>query len=152
MILSSMILKYIYKIELNIENKKVIKNKEEMNNYLNGEYSIILKLQKVISNKDSKLIADQLIDKFSAMQNLRTAIYDYKKAIETKDISETKYKISKEVGEKYLKRYFFIIVFNEYLNYYYNDNKIEISKKLTFKKWFELRKEISSILKTIELK
>ncbi|KAI9144841.1 inositol hexakisphosphate-domain-containing protein [Paraphysoderma sedebokerense] len=84
--------------------------------YLRGEYKIILQLLSVLSHgKLSKRITDFSIDSCSHMQNLMSAIYDYKLRVESSEIGSKKYWMYRETGLNYLIRYFYLIVFTDYL-------------------------------------
>lgn len=72
--------------------------------HLAGEYKLISQVLTVLDHgKRAKRLVDAAIDRCSHIQNLRTAIYDFK------------LQDSGERGLNYLLRYFFLIVFAEYL-------------------------------------
>ncbi|RUS27280.1 hypothetical protein BC938DRAFT_483485 [Jimgerdemannia flammicorona] len=87
------------------------------NRYLNGEYKIILQLVGVLTfGKLAKRRTDQAIDLCEHMQNLRKAIYDYKLRVEGTETTGTRMWLGlREVGLNYLIRYFYLIVFADYL-------------------------------------
>ncbi|KAI7904707.1 inositol hexakisphosphate-domain-containing protein [Cokeromyces recurvatus] len=156
---------------------------EERERYENGEYRVILQLVSVLTyGKLAKRLTDQAINMFDHMQNLRKAIYDYKLRIEAMtDQGSKKWRATREVALNYLVRYFYLIVFANYLleemsngfpsiiteddnqfdkNEYHHQNDTqninafeEARKLITFKEWLKGRREIVNIisLQTLDL-
>ncbi|KAI9328029.1 inositol hexakisphosphate-domain-containing protein [Zopfochytrium polystomum] len=84
--------------------------------YLAGEYKIILQLIAVLVNgRLAKSLTDLAIDHCEHLQNLRKAIYDYKLRVEAAEVGSKKWHSIREVGLNYLIRYFYLIVFADYL-------------------------------------
>ncbi|KAJ3280819.1 hypothetical protein HK104_000390 [Borealophlyctis nickersoniae] len=84
--------------------------------YLAGEYKVILQLMAVLGHgKLSKRLTDRAIDACDHIQNLRSAVYDYRIRTQALDPSSRKYAVLYEVGCNYLVRYFYLIVFADYL-------------------------------------
>lgn len=90
---------------------------EERERYQNGEYRVILQLVSVLTyGKLAKRLTDQAINMCDHMQNLRKAIYDYKLRSEAMpDPHSKKFKGVREVALNYLVRYFYLVVFANYL-------------------------------------
>lgn len=139
---------------------------EERDRYENGEYRVILQLVSVLSyGKLAKRLTDQAINMCDHMQNLRKAIYDYKLRIEAMDQGSKKWRAAKEVAVNYLVRYFYLIVFANYLLEEMGHTSIESEdedentafkearKLTTFKEWLKGRREIVNIitLQTVDL-
>ncbi|KAI9473878.1 MAG: inositol hexakisphosphate-domain-containing protein [Benjaminiella poitrasii] len=149
---------------------------EERERYENGEYRVILQLVSVLTyGKLAKRLTDQAINMCDHMQNLRKAIYDYKLRIEAMtDQGSKKWRATREVALNYLVRYFYLIVFADYLleemgsststvgNVSTEDeqqdqsdmNAFKEARKLTtFKEWLKGRREIMNIisLQTLDL-
>ncbi|KAI9265662.1 inositol hexakisphosphate-domain-containing protein [Helicostylum pulchrum] len=135
-------------------------------NYKRGEYKIILQLVSMLTfGKLAKRLTDKAIDTCDHMQNLRRAIYDYKLRMDAMEDQRSKQYIStKHVALNYLIRYFYLIVFANYLleeaaqhkHCPANDAICEDStmKEITtFNAWLDNRREITNILKlqTIDL-
>ncbi|KAI8971777.1 inositol hexakisphosphate-domain-containing protein [Mycotypha africana] len=136
--------------------------------YHDGEFKIILQLVSILTyGKLAKRLADKAINICDHMQNLRRAIYDYKLHLNTiEDHNSKQYKSIREVALNYLIRYFYLIVFANYLleelsaTKHMNDNdqnkqNIEeqeaicndrVSNVCSFKNWLEDRREITNIL------
>jgi hypothetical protein len=115
--------------------------------YHNGDYKIVLRLIRVISNgAEIKRRTDVSIDSCSVMQNLRHAIKEYKvKAQEAQGHgNQSLIKFNHERAIAYLDRYFYLIAFNAYLS------EADTSVK-GFDEWMNERKELKSLLKEISL-
>ncbi|CAO3598194.1 unnamed protein product [Absidia cylindrospora] len=149
---------------------------DERERYLNGEYKIILQVVSVLTyGKLAKRLTDQAINMCDHMQNLRRAIYDYRLRMDSmEDRSSRKYLVTREVGLNYLVRYFYLVVFADYLleevaspscamddhaeatsgsspTMGEDGNDIvtteDAQKLTTFKTWLNGRREITNIIK-----
>ncbi|KAG0188087.1 hypothetical protein DFQ28_005392 [Apophysomyces sp. BC1034] len=146
---------------------------EERERYLNGEYKIILQLVSVLTyGKLAKRLTDQAINMCDHMQNLRKAVYDYKLRLDAiEDQGSKKWHLTREVALNYLVRYFYLIVFANYLleemGNTHGDDQSDISSAIvsldnedeeticdeesrkitTFKDWLHGRREITNIIK-----
>jgi hypothetical protein len=143
---------------------------EERERYQNGEYRVILQVVSVLTyGKLAKRLTDQAINMCDHMQNLRKAIYDYKLRIEAMtDQGSKKWRAAREVAHNYLVRYFYLVVFANYLleemstnntttihsgdesedeHVASEDTAFKEAKKLTtFKEWLKGRREIVNII------
>ncbi|KAI9267887.1 inositol hexakisphosphate-domain-containing protein [Phascolomyces articulosus] len=134
---------------------------EERERYQNGEYKIVLQLVSVLTyGKRAKKLTDRAINMCDHMQNLRTAVYDFKLRLEAiEDRSSKKYKETRLVAQNYLVRYFYLIVFANYLLEEMGTLSLsssscqeetivddEARKITTFKEWLKGRREISNII------
>ncbi|CAO3609264.1 unnamed protein product [Cunninghamella echinulata] len=91
-------------------------NNDERQRLLNGEYLSILQLLSVLSyGKLAKKLTDQAVDMCDHMQNLRKAIYDLKLRMDAAEPGSSKWQIASEGASNYLVRYFYLIVFANYL-------------------------------------
>ncbi|KAI8354158.1 inositol hexakisphosphate-domain-containing protein [Blakeslea trispora] len=135
---------------------------DERDRYQNGEYRVILQLVTVLTfGKLAKRLTDQAINMCDHMQNLRKAIYDYKLRFEAMtDQGSKRWKSTREVAINYLVRYFYLIVFANYLleemRVANNTNETafkEAQKLPTFKQWLKGHREIMNIisLNTLDL-
>ncbi len=121
--------------------------------YKRGEYRIILQLISVLQyGKLSKMLTDKAIDMCEHLQNLRSAIYDYKLRMEASEVGSKKHEQLKEVGLNYLVRYFYLITFADYLLEVLAqrdemDSNLDIPLT-AFSEWLRDRKEIKNILKS----
>lgn len=149
---------------------------DERERYQNGEYRVILQLVSVLTyGKLAKRLTDQAINMCDHMQNLRKAIYDYKLRIEAMtDQGSKKWRAAREAANNYLVRYFYLVVFANYLleemgttiendddelddtssDQQENSTAFKEARKLTtFKEWLKGRREIVNIisLQTLDL-
>ncbi|KAI8638964.1 inositol hexakisphosphate-domain-containing protein [Parasitella parasitica] len=129
--------------------------------YHNGEFKIILQLVSMLTyGKLAKRLTDKAINMCDHMQNLRKAIFDYKLRMDAiEDPKSQQYKAIKQVALNYLIRYFYLIVFANYLLEQLALAKVQQSneteaicnetmdKATTFKLWLKGRREITNILK-----
>ncbi|KAI9192964.1 inositol hexakisphosphate-domain-containing protein [Polychytrium aggregatum] len=84
--------------------------------YQKGEYRVILQLIQVLQyGKLAKKVTDQAIDTCEHLQNLRIAIFDYKLRVEAIEVGTKKHSSLMSVALNYLIRYFYLIVFADYL-------------------------------------
>jgi hypothetical protein len=129
--------------------------------YRNGEYRIILQVVSVLTyGKLAKRLTDKAINMCDHMQNLRRAIFDYKLRLDTiEDQHSKQYKSTREVAFNYLIRYFYLIVFADYLLEELGGKKECLTpdgeeaicdnemKQDSFSTWLGHRREITNILK-----
>lgn len=134
--------------------------------YHNGEFKIILQLVSMLTyGKLAKRLTDRAINICDHMQNLRKAIFDYKLRMDAiEDPKSKQYRTIKDVALNYLIRYFYLIVFANYLLEQLALTKRQPSsdsisnepgaicdetmdKATTFKQWLEGRREITNILR-----
>ena len=113
--------------------------------YLLGDYKLIQQLCQLIENgQRAKQLADFCIDSCAHLQNLREAIYDHKVRLTSSNTltSEQVHDIETR-GLHYLLRYFYLIVFAEYL---LEELKKETGKfDKTFLNWLAERREITNL-------
>ncbi|KAJ3335694.1 hypothetical protein HDU93_004652 [Gonapodya sp. JEL0774] len=84
--------------------------------YVNGEYRIVMQLIAVLPyGRIAKQLTDRAVDLCDHMQNLRTAIYDFKVKLGAMEMRSKKWEATMEVGLNYLIRYFFLVCFAGYL-------------------------------------
>lgn len=152
--------------ELSLYNLDEDEAHQASERYTNGEYKIILQLVSALTyGKLAKRLTDHAINECDHMQNLRKAIYDYKLRLDALEIGSQKYRATREVGLNYLVRYFYLIVFANYLleeMVHQDDNSSsdgdqdtneetilddEAKKIVTFSQWLKGRREITNIIK-----
>ena len=122
-----------------------------------GNYPEISALLRVLEHaRFNKKTVDTIIDMCSQMQNLRTAILDFKQQADHVDALPNVRAQSKERFVYYLERYFLLIVFNEYLNscVVAVEQSGSVPSKpfvtdMSFSDWLAQRAEIVSIQQTL---
>jgi hypothetical protein len=123
--------------------------------YLNGNYALINKLVRLLEYGNlAKKLTDICIDYCDHMQNLRTAIYDFKCNLEQEARSahnSKDYKAHFRRGINYLIRYFYLIVFTNFLlnlaRQYDGADTLNAMHHtpLLFSEWLRSRKEITKL-------
>jgi hypothetical protein len=123
------------------------KRKEPGDRYSKGEYKLIGQLVQLLEyGATAKYIADACIDACEHIQNLREAIHDYKVRLDQQHVqtSESKHSLLYasifKRGLNYLIRYFYLIVFANYLMDTCHHAPSAPTKY--FSSWLEERKEI----------
>ncbi|KAI8092745.1 inositol hexakisphosphate-domain-containing protein [Halteromyces radiatus] len=148
-------------------------NNDEQHRLQNGDYRVILQLISVLSHgKLAKRLTDQAINMCDHMQNLRKAIYDLKLRMDAAEMGSSKRHIAEEGFLNYLVRYFYLIVFANYLLEMVKQQQnqdstlpiengtslsssstgglatmIEESSGLSFKSWLKRHREILNLIK-----
>jgi hypothetical protein len=115
---------------------------------LNGEFRIILQLIAVLQfGKQAKHLTDRAIDACAHVQNLRTVIYDYKVRVEACEVGSRKHVALLGVAINYLVRYFYLVVFADYLLENRGDGGARSRcPEVRFSGWLEERREIKNIV------
>lgn len=118
------------------------------NKYLQGDYKLIQQLCQLLDQGQiAKQLADECIDACAHMQNLREAIYDHKVRLSSTNLSSDQAHDIESRGLHYLLRYFYLIVFAEYLMEEFSPGKGQLEK--SFLSWLAERREITNLtLKT----
>lgn len=113
--------------------------------YTDGDYRVILQLLKVLERgRECKLLVDRIIDLCSHVQNIREAIYVFKLRLDTLEVGTRKHQHLLEQGSHYLIRYFYLLVFANYI-------LLELPHNLaiTFKEWMSRRPEIRALVDVV---
>lgn len=115
-----------------------------------GEYTVIRSLIRVLEGGvEGKRQVDQVIDKCSAMQNLREAIAGYRNSIQ-RQADEKKREAALSFFVEYLERYYFLICFAVYIH---TDQSAlfapQSSGQGSFQDWMKARPELYSILRRL---
>lgn len=112
--------------------------------YLQGGYKLIQQLCQLLDQgQTAKRLADHCIDACAHLQNLREAIYDHKvRLASTQGLTPDQAREIESRGLHYLLRYFYLIVFAEYLL-----EELKESGKFdkTFLLWLAERREITNL-------
>lgn len=149
-------------------------NYDERQRLQNGEYILILQLLSILSyGKLAKKLADQAINMCDHMQNLRKVIYDVKLRLAATEPGSPKWQHDNENAHNFLVRYFYLIVFANYLletvdqenktpsieyDQYQLDKTNNVSPsssstttssktQVSFKNWLKHHREITNLLK-----
>ncbi|KAH7442546.1 hypothetical protein KP509_03G093600 [Ceratopteris richardii] len=115
-----------------------------------GEYTVIRSLIRVLEGGvEGKRQVDHVIDKCSAMQNLREAIAGYRNSIQ-RQADEKKREAALSFFVEYLERYYFLICFAVYIHTDQCDlSAPNASTQHSFQAWMKARPELYSILRRL---
>lgn len=109
--------------------------------FLQGQYKLIQLLCQVLDHGlRAKQLADECIDALAHLQNLREAIYDYKRKFEADPTGPQAHELETR-GLHYLLRYFYLIVFAEYLI----EEMPQGALSKSFLQWISERREITNL-------
>lgn len=89
---------------------------------------------------------DAIIDRCSALQNIRQAVLQYRKLFNQQQIEPRERRVALKRGAEYLERYFRLIAFAAYLGSDASDGFCEQGEaRMTFKKWLHQSPEIQAM-------
>lgn len=96
---------------------------------------------------------DAVIDRCSALQNIRQAVLQYRKLFNQQHVEPRERRVALNRGAEYLERYFRLIAFAAYLGSEAFDGFCEQGKsKITFKSWLHQRPEVQAMKWSIRLR
>lgn len=98
-------------------------------------------------------VLDALIDRCSALQNIRQAVLQYRKLFNQQHVEPRERRVALNRGAEYLERYFRLIAFAAYLGSEAFDGFCEQGvAKITFKSWLHQRPEVQAMKWSIRLR
>lgn len=96
---------------------------------------------------------DAIIDRCSALQNIRQAVLEYRKVFNQQHVEPRVRRVALNRGAEYLERYFRLIAFAAYLGSEAFDGFCgEGESKMTFKSWLHQRPEVQAMKWSIRLR
>ncbi|XP_057829529.2 uncharacterized protein LOC131040594 isoform X1 [Cryptomeria japonica] len=114
-----------------------------------GEYTVIRSLIRVLEGGvEGKRQVDKVIDKCSAMQNLREAISAYRNSIQRQP-DEKKRESGLSFFVEYLERYYYLICFAVYIHTDRAALCSNPSRQSSFADWMKARPELYSIIRRL---
>ena len=128
-----------------IVNDSSFSTEQSGNKYLQGEYKLIHQLCQLLDQgRSAKQLADRCIDACAHLQNLREAIYDHKVRLSHPiGLTHEQIKETESRGLHYLLRYFYLVVFAEYLLEEHRQANKAMEK--SFLVWLAERREITNL-------
>ncbi|KAL4574619.1 hypothetical protein LXL04_021454 [Taraxacum kok-saghyz] len=93
---------------------------------------------------------DVVIDRCSALQNIRQAVLQYRKLFNQQHVEPRERRVALNRGAEYLERYFRLIAFSAYLGSEAFDE--ESKTKTSFKSWLHQRPEVQAMKWSIRLR
>ncbi|KAI3517914.1 hypothetical protein L1887_17136 [Cichorium endivia] len=91
---------------------------------------------------------DAVIDRCSALQNIRQAVLEYRKLFNQQHVEPRERRVALNRGAEYLERYFRLIAFAAYLG----SESFDGECKTTFKSWLHQRPEVQAMKWSIRLR
>ncbi|XP_076895977.1 uncharacterized protein LOC143548775 isoform X1 [Bidens hawaiensis] len=96
---------------------------------------------------------DAVIDRCSALQNIRQAVLRYRKLFNQQHVEPRERRVALNRGAEYLERYFRLIAFSAYLGSEAFDGFCEQEEsRVTFKSWLHQRPEVQAMKWSIRLR
>ncbi|KAJ0691601.1 putative protein-tyrosine phosphatase [Helianthus annuus] len=96
---------------------------------------------------------DAVIDRCSALQNIRQAVLRYRKLFNQQHVEPRERRVALNRGAEYLERYFRLIAFSAYLGSEAFDGFCEQGEsRITFKSWLHQRPEVQAMKWSIRLR
>ncbi|KAL3652986.1 hypothetical protein CASFOL_002667 [Castilleja foliolosa] len=96
---------------------------------------------------------DSIIDRCSALQNIRQAVLQYRQLFNQQDVEPRERRVALNRGAEYLERYFRLIAFAAYLGSEEFDGFCgQGESKMTFKSWLHKRPEVQAMKWSIRLR
>ncbi|CAI9300371.1 unnamed protein product [Lactuca saligna] len=96
---------------------------------------------------------DAVIDRCSALQNIRQAVLQYRKLFNQQHVEPRERRVALNRGAEYLERYFRLIAFAAYLGSEAFDEQGQGQEcKITFKSWLHQRPEVQAMKWSIRLR
>nr|KYP71704.1 Paladin [Cajanus cajan] len=109
-------------------------------------------LQRKIDEKQNRAL-DAIIDRCSALQNIRQAVLRYRKVFNQQHVEPRVRRVALNRGAEYLERYFRLIAFAAYLGSEAFDGFCgQGESKMTFKVWLHRRPEVQAMKWSIRLR
>ncbi|XP_061354056.1 uncharacterized protein LOC133298743 isoform X2 [Gastrolobium bilobum] len=129
---------------------------DEKQNHVFGINDILL-LWKITAFFDNGVecreALDAIIDRCSALQNIRQAVLQYRKVFNQQHVEPRVRRVALNRGAEYLERYFRLIAFAAYLGSEAFDGFCELREsKMTFKNWMHQRPEVQAMKWSIRLR
>ncbi|KAK2649886.1 hypothetical protein Ddye_017375 [Dipteronia dyeriana] len=89
---------------------------------------------------------DAIIDRCSALQNIRQAVLQYRKVFNQQHVEPRVRRVALNRGAEYLERYFRLIAFAAYLGSEAFDGSCgQVESRMTFKSWLRQRPEVQAM-------
>ncbi|KAF0922499.1 hypothetical protein E2562_037404 [Oryza meyeriana var. granulata] len=115
---------------------------------------VLRKITRLFDNGiECRQILDNIIDKCSALQNIRQAVLQYTKVINQQHVEQRVKRVALNRGAEYLERYLKLVAFSAYLwSEAFDGFCGQGEAKMSFKAWIHQRPEIQSMKWSIRLR
>ncbi|KAG9146991.1 hypothetical protein Leryth_005245 [Lithospermum erythrorhizon] len=115
---------------------------------------LLWKITRLFDNGvDCRVALDSIIDRCSALQNIRQAVLQYRKIFNQQHVEPRERRVALNRGAEYLERYFRLIAFAAYLGSEAFDGICgQGPSRMTFKDWLHRRPEVQAMKWSIRLR
>lgn len=137
-----------------VSDLKPGKDKEAQRAFGINDISLLRKITRLFDNGiECREVLDAIIDRCSALQNIRQAVLHYRKVFNQQHMEPRVRRVALNRGAEYLERYFRLIAFSAYLGSEAFDGFCgQGETKTTFKTWLHRRPEIQTMKWSIRLR
>lgn len=115
---------------------------------------LLRKITRLFDNGvECREVLDHIVDRCSAMQNIRKALLHYRKVFNQQHVEPRVRRVALNRGAECLERYFCLIAFAAYLGSEAFDGFCgQGESRITFKTWLHQRPEVQAMKKSIRLR
>ncbi|KAM7276899.1 hypothetical protein ACFE04_018765 [Oxalis oulophora] len=133
---------------------RVTSEKDQARPFGIDDILLLWKITRVFENGvESREALDAVIDRCSALQNIRQAVLQYRKVFNQQHVEPRVRRVALNRGAEYLERYFRLIAFAAYLGSEAFDGFCGQGKcRMTFKNWLHQRPEVQAMKWSIRLR
>ncbi|XP_044502953.1 paladin-like isoform X2 [Mangifera indica] len=135
-------------------NTKVCTEIDEVHAFDMDDILLLWKITRLFDNGvECREALDSIIDRCSALQNIREAVLHYRKTFNQQHVEPRVRRLALNRGAEYLERYFRLIAFAAYLGSESFDRFCgQGESKMTFKTWLRQRPEVQAMKWSIRLR
>lgn len=134
--------------------EKVRSEKEQGRIFGINDILLLWKITRLFDNGvECREALDAIIDRCSALQNIREAVLQYRKVFNQQHVEPRERRVALNRGAEYLERYFRLIAFAAYLGSEAFDGFCgQGESRMTFKDWLHQRPEVQAMKWSIRLR
>lgn len=134
--------------------EKVRSKKEQGRIFGINDILLLWKITRLFDNGvECREALDAIIDRCSALQNIREAVLQYRKVFNQQHVEPRERRVALNRGAEYLERYFRLIAFAAYLGSEAFDGFCgQGESRMTFKDWLHQRPEVQAMKWSIRLR
>uniref|UniRef100_A0A1D1Y2D0 Paladin n=1 Tax=Anthurium amnicola TaxID=1678845 RepID=A0A1D1Y2D0_9ARAE len=129
-------------------------HKESHRSFGINDIPFLRKITRLFDNAiECREVLDSIIDRCSALQNIRQAVLRYRKVFNQQHVEPRERRVALNRGAEYLERYFRLIAFSAYLGSEAFDGFCgQGETKIKFKTWLHRRQEVQAMKWSIRLR
>ncbi|CAN1855732.1 PALD1 [Linum perenne] len=136
------------------DTTEIIAEQEQVRAFGIDDILLLWKITRLFDNGvECREALDAIIDRCSALQNIRQAVLQYRKVINQQHVEPRVRRVALNRGAEYLERYFRLIAFAAYLGSGAFDGFCgQGNSRMTFKSWLHQRPEVQAMKWSIRLR